>query len=518
MPNIPKPLVLIILDGWGYRSDPANNAIAAANKPTWDKLWATYPHILIDASGHAVGLPDKQMGNSEVGHMHIGAGRVINQDLTRIDQAIADRSFNQNPVLLQAIKKIQSSEKALHILGLLSAGGVHAHEQHIYAMVKLAAEKGAKKIYVHAFTDGRDTSPQSAMHSLETLHNLCNELSKQYQADIRIVSVIGRYYAMDRDNRWDRIQQAYDLIVSGQAQFHSNNPTLALTLAYARNETDEFVQATAIHAPQTAPVTLQDGDTVIFMNFRSDRARQLTRALSQPDFAGFIRSRHPKLDTLVTLTKYADDIPAQIAYPHVTLSNNLGEWLAKQHKTQLRIAETEKYAHVTFFFNGGIETPNVGEDRILIPSPRVATYDQQPEMSAPEITTKLVEAIQQQRYDVIIANFANADMIGHTGNFEATKLAIATLDQCLKQITEALLAVGGEALITADHGNAELMYDPETTQAHTAHTNFLVPLLYVGLQGKFNVERATLVDIAPTMLSLLHLPIPAEMTGKNLLT
>lgn len=514
----PKPLLLIVLDGWGYRTDTANNAIAAASTPAWDQLWATYPHILVDASGHAVGLPDQQMGNSEVGHMHIGAGRVVYQDLTRIDQALADHSFNKNPVLLNAVKKVENSTRALHILGLLSAGGVHSHEQHIYAMVNLATSKGAKKIYIHAFLDGRDTSPQSAMHSLETLQNLCQELSTQHDADIRIVSLIGRYYAMDRDNRWDRVEKAYNLIVDGEAAFHSNNACLALTLAYARNETDEFMQATSIHAPQIAPVTLQDNDVVIFMNFRSDRARQLSRALTQVDFSGFTRKRQPKLAEFVSLTRYATDIAAEIAYPPATLTNNLGEWLAKQNKIQLRIAETEKYAHVTFFFNGGVEQPNAGEDRILVPSPKVATYDLQPEMSAPEITAKIIEAVNEQKYDVIIANFANADMVGHTGNFTAAVQAITCLDECLKQIVTALQAVGGEALITADHGNAELMYDNEVAQPHTAHTNLLVPLLYIGQRGKFNAKQGSLVDIAPTMLSLLQLPIPAEMTGKNLLT
>lgn len=517
MTTIPKPLLLLIFDGWGYREETANNAIAAAATPTWDHLWATYPHMLIDASGKAVGLPDAQMGNSEVGHMHLGAGRVVFQDLTRIDQAIVDGSFKTNLAFLSAIEQVKGTQHALHILGLLSPGGVHSHEKHIQEMVKLAASQGVKKIYVHAFLDGRDTPPQSAMSSLDNLHYLCQNLSNTYEADIRIVSLIGRYYAMDRDNRWDRTQAAYDLIVEGKAVFHSNHPSLALTLAYTRNENDEFVQATAIHLPNTDAVHVEDGDAVIFMNFRNDRARQLARALVQPEFNNFTRSHVPKLSSFVTLTHYADDIPATVAFPQMQLHNGLGEWLAKQHKKQLRIAETEKYAHVTFFFNGGKEAAFEGEDRVLVSSPKVATYDLKPEMSAPEITDKLVDAIAQEKYDLIVANFANADMIGHTGNFEATVQAITTLDQCLTRIIAALQAVGGEALITADHGNAEMMYDVASKQPHTAHTSLLVPLIYVGTHGTFHQSVGSLRDIAPTALSLLDIPLPEEMTGTVLL-
>lgn len=515
---IPKPLVLILLDGWGYRSETENNAIAAANTPTWDKLWSQYPHMLLDASGHAVGLPNKQMGNSEVGHMHIGAGRIIDQDLTRLDKAIAEGTFNKNAVLEEGVKQAAANHHAVHIMGLLSPGGVHSHEQHIFAMAKMAAEKGAKQIYIHAFLDGRDTPPQSAMPSIATLQTLCYNLSAAYQADVRVVSLVGRYFAMDRDKRWDRVEQAYNLLVDGKADYHSNQPELALTLAYARGETDEFVKATAIHQPQQAPVTIQNGDVVIMMNYRSDRMRQLARALSQPDFSDFTRERFPKLGKLITLTHYADDIPATVAYPPVNIVNGLGEWLAKQHKKQLRIAETEKYAHVTFFFNGGIEVPNQDEERILVPSPKVATYDLKPEMSASEITDKLVASIESQQYDVIIVNYANADMVGHTGNMKAAIKAVETIDHCLYRIVHALQKVGGEALITADHGNVEQMYDNDIHQPHTAHTNFLVPLIYIGSHGKFSKKEATLVDIAPTMLSLLQLPIPKEMTGKILLS
>lgn len=520
--HIPKPLLLLIFDGWGYSESTEHNAIAAATTLTWDALWEKYPHMLIDASGTAVGLPDAQMGNSEVGHMHIGAGRVIYQDLTRIDKAIEDGSFNQNAVILSALAAVnrsstETSSSALHILGLLSPGGVHSHERHIHAMLKLAAETRVKKIYIHVFLDGRDTPPQSAMSSLEALEDLCQELSAAYTTDIRIVSLIGRYYAMDRDKRWDRTQAAFDLLVNGQAVFHTNSVAMGLTLAYTRGETDEFVQATAIHERDEAPITVQSGDGVICMNFRNDRMRQLVRAFMQEDFSGFARSYVPQLSTFVTLTHYADDIKANVAFPSVKIVHGLGEWLAIQHKTQLRIAETEKYAHVTFFFNGGQETAFPNEDRILIASPQVATYDLQPAMSAVEITDKLVTAILEKKYDFIACNFANADMVGHTGNFAATLQAIQVLDECLARIIEALQTVGGEALITADHGNAEMMYDAATQQAHTAHTNFVVPLLYVGTQGKFTAQVGTLVDIAPTVLSLLNLPVPAEMTGKILL-
>ncbi len=517
MNTVPKPILLLIFDGWGYRTETENNAIAAAVKPNWDKLWAEYPHMLIDASGKAVGLPDKQMGNSEVGHMNIGAGRVIYQDLTRIDQAITDGTFKKNPALLKAIEAIKANGQALHLLGLLSAGGVHAHEHHIQEMVKLAAELGVKKIYIHAFLDGRDTPPQSAMSSLESMQQLCNSLSKTYKADIRIVSLVGRYFAMDRDKRWDRTQTAYDLIVDGKAEYHSNDPTLALTLAYTRDENDEFVHPTSIHLPNVPAVKIEDGDAVIFMNFRNDRARQLSRALTQKEFDGFERARVPQLSVFATLTHYANDIEATVAFPHVSINNGLGEWLSKQHKTQLRIAETEKYAHVTFFFNGGKEDPFEGETRVLVPSPNVATYDLKPEMSAFEITDKLVEAISKQQYDLIVVNFANADMVGHTGNFDATVKAITALDQCLGKVIKALTDVGGEALITADHGNAEVMYDPATKQPHTAHTSLLVPLVYVGHQGKFVKSQGSLDDIAPTLLSLMHVPLPPEMTGDVLL-
>lgn len=510
MKNMPKhrPILLMILDGWGYREDSSYNAIAKAHIPHWDTLWQQYPHTLLNGSGHAVGLPNGQMGNSEVGHLTIGSGRVVDQDLTRVDKAIEDKDFFQNPVFLNTLDYTAKHDKALHILGLLSPGGVHSHEKHIQALVKLACQKGVRKVYVHAFLDGRDVPPRSAKPSLQTLEHFFETLHCG-----KIASIIGRYFAMDRDKRWDRTKHAYDLLTLGKAPFHASSAIEALNLAYARSEDDEFVQATTIGEP----VTIQDNDSIIFMNFRSDRARQLSRAFIQPDFHDFHRVVVPKLYSFVSLTEYATDIPSQIAFPSYTLSNILGEYLSDLGLKQLRIAETEKYAHVTFFFNGGVEQPFPGEDRILIHSPNVPTYDLQPEMSAPELTTQLIQAIQSQKYDVIVCNFANADMVGHSGNLGATIRAIETLDHCIGKIVTAIHQVGGEILITADHGNAECMYDEQTKQPHTAHTSDPVPFIYVGRPAKFTQNTGKLSDVAPTLLYLMGLPIPKEMTGQNLL-
>lgn len=506
MPTRPKPLALIILDGWGYREEEKDNAIAAAHKPNWDNLMQHYEHTLISGSGHCVGLPDGQMGNSEVGHLNMGAGRVVHQDLTRIDLAIEDKSFFSNPVLTTAINQAIQTNKAIHILGLLSPGGVHSHENQIQAAVSLAAKLNAKNVYVHAFLDGRDTPPRSAQASLEALNEHCEKVKCG-----KIASIIGRYFAMDRDKRWDRVQKAYDLLTLGKADFKASDAVSALQMAYARGETDEFVQAT-----QILPVTVNDGDVVIFMNFRADRAREITRAFIDPHFDGFAREKNPKLAEFVSLTEYDKTLKTKIAFAPEPLSNILGEYLSHLNLTQLRIAETEKYAHVTFFFNGGIEQPFKGEDRILIPSPKVATYDLQPEMSAPELTDRLVSEIKKQHYDVIICNFANPDMVGHTGNFPAAVKAIETIDTCLGKIISALKEVGGEAIITSDHGNAEMMFDENTQQPHTAHTSELVPLIYVGRSAKNNKSNGILSDIAPTMLYLMGLPKPTEMTGSSL--
>jgi 2,3-bisphosphoglycerate-independent phosphoglycerate mutase len=501
-----RPLALIIMDGWGYSDDPDNNAVLAAHTPVWDKLWQHYPHTLIHASGQGVGLPGDQMGNSEVGHLNLGAGRVVYQEFTRISKAIEEGTFFQNKTLTNAVDKAVEKDKAVHIFGLLSDGGVHSHEEHIHAMVKLAAERGADKIYVHAFLDGRDTPPQSAQSGIDKLENVFSSLGKG-----RFASIIGRFYAMDRDKRWNRVEAAYRLVAEGEAEFHADSASEALNNAYAREETDEFVKATTVGEP----VRIEDGDSVVFMNFRSDRARELTECFIQPDFDGFEKPRDIQLADYVTLTEYKKDYTAPIAFPNEKMNNILGAYLSSLGLKQLRIAETEKYAHVTFFFNGGLDTPFDGEDRILIPSPKVETYDQQPEMSAPEVADKLAEAISSEKYDVIICNFANADMVGHTGNFDAAVKAVETLDSCLGQVWSALEQVGGEMIVTADHGNAERMVNHETGQAHTAHTNNVVPLLFAGRDAVCH-EHGTLSDIAPTMLNLLELPIPAEMS-KHLL-
>jgi len=454
-----------------------------------------------------VGLPDGQMGNSEVGHMNLGAGRVVYQDFTRITKAIKDGDFFTNPTLTKAVDQAVERDKAVHILGLLSEGGVHSHQDHIIAMIELAAQRGAEKIYLHAFLDGRDTPPRSAQSSLEAIESTCNRLGKG-----RIASLIGRYYAMDRDNRWDRVEQAWQLLVDGKGIHHADNATAALAASYARDESDEFVKATSIGAP----VRMEDGDSVIFMNFRADRARELSHAFLDDDFAGFNRQRLPQLSEFVMLTQYAADLAAPSAFAPTALVNVLGEYLADQGKTQLRIAETEKYAHVTFFFSGGREQPFPGEERILIPSPNVATYDLQPEMSAPEVTDRIVEAIEQQRYDVIVVNYANGDMVGHTGIFAAAVAAVECLDNCLERIVTALDKVGGEALITADHGNVEQMADESTGQAHTAHTCEPVPFIYVGKRPASIRANGVLADVAPTMLTLMNLPVPSEMTGRSI--
>lgn len=509
MTATPKPLVLIILDGFGHSESPEYNAIYAAKKPNWDRLLASQPNGLISGSGMDVGLPDGQMGNSEVGHMNLGAGRVVYQDFTRVTKAIRDGEFFQNPVLTGAVDKAAGAGKAVHILGLLSDGGVHSHQDHLIAMAELAAQRGAEKIYLHAFLDGRDTPPRSAEPSLKLLDDAFARIGKG-----RTASIIGRYFAMDRDNRWDRVEAAYNLITDGTAEFTADTAVGALNAAYERGESDEFVKATRIGDQ----VRVEDGDAVVFMNFRADRARELSRAFVEPGFKEFLRQRELHLAEYVMLTQYAASIPAPSAFKPESLDNVLGEYLAKNGKTQLRIAETEKYAHVTFFFSGGREEPFEGEERILIPSPKVATYDLQPEMSAPEVTDRIVDAIEHQRFDVIIVNYANGDMVGHTGVFEAAVKAVECLDTCVGRIVEALDKVGGEALITADHGNVEQMEDAMTGQAHTAHTCEPVPFVYVGKRKVSIREGGVLADVAPTLLNLMGLEQPKEMTGKSIIS
>ena len=506
-----KPLVLLILDGWGYREERESNAILQANTPVMDKLWAEYPHTLISGSGLDVGLPDGQMGNSEVGHVNLGSGRVVYQDFTRITKAIQDGDFFTNPVLVEATQQAVRQGKAVHLMGLLSPGGVHSHEDHIIAMIDLAKQQGATEIYLHAFLDGRDTPPRSAEASLQRVEDHFRTIGVG-----QVASVIGRYFAMDRDKRWDRVQAAYDLLTQGKAEFSATTAVDALKAAYSRDENDEFVKATAIKNPAGDVIKMQQGDSLIFMNFRADRARQFSRAFIDADFSGFNREYQPQLSSFVMLTEYAADIKAPCAYPPESLNNVLGEWLAKHQKTQLRISETEKYAHVTFFFSGGREDVFDGEQRILVPSPNVATYDLQPEMNSTELTNKLVDAIHSGEFDVIICNYPNGDMVGHTGILSAAIKAVEAVDQCIGRVVETLQQVGGECLITADHGNAEQMMDPESGQAHTAHTSDPVPLIYVGRHAAVT-SGGILSDIAPTMLHLMGMPIPPEMTGKILM-
>jgi 2,3-bisphosphoglycerate-independent phosphoglycerate mutase len=511
MSKKPRPLALIILDGWGYREETESNAIAAAHKPHWDYLWKHYAHTLISGSGRCVGLPEGQMGNSEVGHLNMGAGRVVHQDFTRIELAIENGEFATNPTLVSAIADAKKLNKAIHIMGLLSPGGVHSHENQIHALIELAAKQKVSNVYIHAFLDGRDTPPRSALASLENLTRHTETVSCG-----RIASLIGRYYAMDRDHRWERVQQAYDLLTLGKADYHAEDAMTGLHLAYERGENDEFVKATSIHTDKAQPATIADGDTVIFMNFRADRAREITHTFIDKNFQGFSRQACPDLSAFVTLTEYDPAFDVSVAFAPDRLTHTLGEYLSELGLRQLRIAETEKYAHVTFFFNGGVEAANIGEDRVLIPSPKVATYDLQPEMSAFELTERLVAEIRNNQYDVIICNFANPDMVGHTGNFAATVKAIEVIDTCLAKITQALLEAGGEALITADHGNAELMFDNKTGQPHTAHTQELVPLIYVGRSAHPVKTNGILSDIAPTMLHLMGIAQPKEMTGTPL--
>jgi 2,3-bisphosphoglycerate-independent phosphoglycerate mutase len=507
-----RPAVLLILDGFGCRDDSPDNAIARASMPNWRRLLASCPHTSIDASEHAVGLPAGQMGNSEVGHLNIGAGRVVYQDFSRIDVAIEEGDFARNPALTDAVAAAKAGGGAVHLLGLASPGGVHSHERHIAAMIDLAAAGGAARVLVHAFLDGRDTPPRSAAASLAFLGRACAR-----HPAARIASICGRYYAMDRDKRWERTAAAYDLLVDGRAAHDAPTPQAALDAAYARGESDEFVLPTAILDASGRRATMDDGDVVVFMNFRADRARQITRALTDPAFDGFPRRRAPKLARYVCLTSYGDEFAAlAVAFPPQSVANGFGEYVSKLGLRQLRIAETEKYAHVTYFFSGGVEAAYPGEDRILVPSPKVATYDLKPEMSAVEVTDRLVAAIRGGEYDAIVCNFANGDMVGHTGDFDAARRAVETLDACISRVVAAAREAGGEVMITADHGNAEQMFDAATGQPHTAHTLNRVPLVYAGRPAAI-AGGGSLRDIAPTLLAVMGLPAPAEMTGRSLL-
>ncbi len=510
-----KPYVLLILDGWGYSENTLFNAIHSAKKPVWDNLWKQYPHTLVSASGTDVGLPDLQMGNSEVGHMNIGSGRIVHQEFTRIMQAIEDGDFFRNKTLLTAFKRAKESNASLHILGLLSPGGVHSHQDHIFALLELAKQCGLKNAYLHAFLDGRDTPPKSAQ---EYVH--------QAQVNMRetgigsFASITGRYYAMDRNNAWDRTKLAYDVIMDGQSEFEAEDPFIAIDIAYERGETDEFVKPTSILQEDGSRIQIKDGDIVVFANYRADRARQLSQSMTDPEFKNFEITRTVTLENFISMTQYKADFKFPNAFPPETLTNVLGEYLSLIGLTQLRIAETEKYAHVTFFFNGGEERVFENEDRMLIPSPHVATYDLKPEMSAVEVTDKLIEAVNDEKYDVIICNYANADMVGHTGKFDAAVKAIECLDSCLGRVIEAVTSKGGEILITSDHGNAEQMKSYITekvkAEAHTAHTINYVPFIYIGREAVANPGVGALCDIAPTLLYIMGLNQPLEMTGRNL--
>ena len=503
----PKPVVLLILDGWGHREAVEDNALALADIPNWRRLVATRPHTLVHTEGRHVGLPDGQMGNSEVGHMNLGAGRIVYQDLTRVDAAIEDGSFFANAELRAACAAAKAVNGTLHVMGLLSPGGVHSHEQHIFAMLELAAREGVPRVAVHAFLDGRDTPPRSAEPSLRALQDVCDRLG-----NARIASVGGRYYVMDRDQRWDRVQRGWNAMVEADGEHRAADALSALQAAYGRGENDEFVAPTVLDGAQP----MADGDGVVFMNFRADRARQITAAFVDPAFDGFV-ARRPALSRFTCLTEYDARLPAPVAFAPDDLRQTFGEVLAAAGMTQLRIAETEKYAHVTFFFSGGREDAFPGEARILVPSPKVATYDLQPEMSCPELTDKLVAAIESGAFDAIVCNIANPDMVGHTGILAAAIQAAEAVDVAIGKVAGAVQRVGGALLVTADHGNLELMRDPDTGQPHTSHTVGPVPLVYVGTRHAGLRDGGALRDIAPTLLDLLGLPQPAEMSGRSLL-
>lgn len=502
-------VVLLILDGWGFRDQNKYNAIANAQIPQWQNWWASRPHRLLDASGLAVGLPAGQMGNSEVGHMHIAAGRTILQDLTYINRAIESGEFANNAAFLQTIHAAKKHNKAIHVMGLLSDGGVHSHENHLFEFLACCQSHSCPNVYLHLFLDGRDTPPQSARHYLQHLQ------SHLANTSIRICTLSGRYYAMDRDNHWSRTEMAYQAIAEGHTPYRYQTAEDALDDFYHQGIFDEFIPPTQIGT--CVPMT--PGDSVFFFNFRADRARQLTEAFLAPEKSGRIGfKRQPiSLDHFISMTSYGAHLSTEIAFPPRQLPNTLGEVIAKHGLSQLRLAETEKYAHVTFFFNGGQENGFINEDRQLIPSPQVATYDLKPEMSAEILTKTLVNAIEQAHYDVIICNYANADMVGHSGNFDATIKAIEALDKALQKIGQAVEKMQGELLITADHGNAECMFDELSQQPHTAHTSEPVPLLYVGQTPRqFKSGPASLADVAPTLLALLGISPPEEMTGRPL--
>ncbi len=509
------PLLLAILDGWGEGVLSTTNAVHMAKTPNMDHWQRSCPATTLVAHNGAVGLPEGQMGNSEVGHLNIGAGRVVYQDFTRINRAIEIGEFAANQVLNDAIEKAKVTDTGLHLLGLVSDGGVHSHLNHLIALVKLAAAKGVEKVFIHAFMDGRDTPPQSGASYMATLQQALTEIGVG-----QVVSVSGRYYAMDRDNRWERVATAWQAMVDGKAELTASDPTRAIRDAYQRGENDEFIKPIIISGDQQPPVVIADNDTVIFFNFRADRVRELTHAFIDVDFDKFACPKRPQLAQCVTFTRYEKNFTLPVAFPPVAMTHILGEEVSHHGLSQLRIAETEKYAHVTYFFNGGREEPFANEDRILIPSPQeVATYDQKPEMSALSVTDALLTRLDQNDLDLVVLNFANGDMVGHSGILAAAITACETVDQCIGRVVEKINAKGGTVLITADHGNAEMMENPETGQPFTAHTTNPVPFIVVGkgYEKKRLRRDASLEDIAPTILNLLNLPIPAEMKGTSII-
>ncbi len=508
-----KPTVLMILDGYGLNEKAQANAVAIAKTPVMDKLMAEYPFVEGNASGMAVGLPDGQMGNSEVGHLNMGAGRIVYQELTRITKEIQDGEFFENKELLAAVENCKKNNSALHTFGLLSDGGVHSHITHLYGLLELAKRAGLEKVYVHAFLDGRDTAPTSGKGFLQDLQNKMNEIGVG-----EIASIHGRYYAMDRDNRWDRVEKAYAALVYGEGN-QADCAFCAIKKSYAEDVTDEFVVPTVVAKDGKAIATISENDSVVFFNFRPDRAREITRAFCSDDFTGFERRNGRFNLKFVCFSEYDVTIPNKtVAFEKIAITNTFGEFLAANNMTQARIAETEKYAHVTFFFNGGVEAPNAGEDRILVNSPKVATYDLKPEMSAYEVADKLVEAIKSGKYDVIITNFANPDMVGHTGIEAAAIKAVEAVDECVGKAYEALLEVDGQMFICADHGNAEQLLDYETGAPFTAHTTNPVPFILVNYDKDYTLrEGGCLADIIPTMIEMMGMEQPKEMTGKSLL-
>jgi 2,3-bisphosphoglycerate-independent phosphoglycerate mutase len=509
MPPRPRPVVLCILDGWGERKDAADNAITRAKTPVWHQLMARWPHAHLQASEHYVGLPDGQMGNSEVGHTNLGAGRVVMQDLPRIDDAVATGKLAEMPGLAEFIAKVKANTGVAHVFGLMSPGGVHSHQGQIAALCRILAKAGLK-VAVHAALDGRDTPPQSALGYLKQF-----KTDTEGAGDIAVATISGRYYAMDRDKRWDRVAKAHAMLTEAIGR-KAPDPLAAVETAYAAGETDEFVLPTAIGGW----AGMNNGDGLLLANFRADRIREIASALLDPGFSGFARDKLVDFSAALGLVEYSEDLNRFLAmlFPPDNLEDTFGEIVSRAGMTQLRIAETEKYAHVTFFFNGGRETVFPGEERILVPSPKVATYDKQPQMSAPEVTDKVVAAIQSEKFDVVVLNYANTDMVGHTGLFDAAEHAVEAVDACLGRLAQAVEAAGGTLVITADHGNAEMMRDPETGAPHTAHTTNPVPFVVVNPPAAVRqVRNGSLSDVAPTLLALLGLPLPAAMTGHSLI-